>query len=193
MKLTSLAAGLALAALPITGAAILAQDAPQAPAAPQSPAAPETPQNGEEMPQPITDPQQFADSASSSNMFEIQSSQIALDVSDNPDVLAFAEQMVADHTAAGDQMTQAAEADGITPAAGLEELHQAQLDELVDLDGEAFDEAYIAAQVAAHRAAVALFQSFSTDGEDGALKSFAAETLPTLEQHLEHILHLSGE
>ena len=173
MKLFSFAAGFALVVVPLMATNAFAQ------------------QDQQEAPQPIVDPQQFADSVASSNAFEIDSSQLALDTSQNEEIVAFAEQMVTDHTEAGEQMMAAAEENGITPAPGLEELHQAQLDELVELDGEAFDEAYIAAQVAAHRAAVALFQSFVTDGQDSSLKRFATNTLPTLEQHLEHILQIS--
>ncbi|WMT92816.1 DUF4142 domain-containing protein [Pelagibacterium sp. H642] len=175
MKLSSLAAALALAAVPLMATTVLAQ------------------QGQQDSPPPIVDPQQFADSAASSNTFEIESSELAINTSQNEEVVAFAEQMVTDHTAAGEQMMAAAEEDGITPASEMEELHQTQIEELSALQGEEFDQAYIAAQVAAHRSAVALFESFSTDGQESALKSFAAETLPTLEQHLEHITQMAEE
>ncbi|SDH17020.1 DUF4142 domain-containing protein [Pelagibacterium luteolum] len=172
MKFTSLAVGIAFAALPLIPTSSFGQG---------------------ESPPPIVDPQVFADSAASSNTFEIQSSKMALDASQNSDVVAFAEQMLADHTDAGEQMLASAQADGITPATEIEELHQAQLDELAALEGEAFDDEYVAAQVAAHRAAVSLFQSFATDGQDSNLKTFAAETLPTLERHLDHIVQIAEQ
>ena len=144
-------------------------------------------------PMQITDPQQFADMAGSSNMFEIESSRVALEKASSEEVKSFAQHMIDDHGKAGEDMKAAAQDDGITPAPGLQPAHQAKLDELSALEGEAFDTAYIAAQVAAHDEAVALFEGFSTQGEDSALKAFAANTLPTLHQHREEIGAMAGQ
>jgi putative membrane protein len=169
----------------LIGASLLAVNAAAAQTATESPevAAAST----------ITDPQQFADMASSSNMFEIESSRLALEKSKNEQVTTFAQHMIDDHTKAGEDMTAAAQSDGLTVAPGLQPAHQSKLDELSGAEGDAFDQAYIAAQVAAHDEAVALFQSFSTGGEDSALKAFAANTLPTLQKHREEVGSLAGE
>jgi putative membrane protein len=142
--------------------------------------------------QPITDPAAFAAVAGSSNMFEIESSEIALDKATNDAVRQFAQQMVDDHTAAGEKMKAAAEADGVTPPAGLAEKEQAELEKLQAAEGADFDAAYVLAQVAAHDEAVALFQSFSENGQESALRGFAAETLPTLEEHRSMVDDLAG-
>jgi putative membrane protein len=123
-------------------------------------------------------------------MFEIMSSKAALDKATSEEAKAFAEHMVADHTKAGEEMKPAAEAEGVTVPETLGEKHQAQLDQLTPLDGDNFDQAYISAQLAAHEEAVALFKAYSTDGAPGALKEFAAKTLPTLEAHLEEVQKL---
>ena len=133
--------------------------------------------------QSVTDPAAFAAAAASSNMFEIESSELALDKASSDDAKAFAQQMIDDHTAAGEKMKAAAEGDGVVPPAAMAEKEQAQLEKLQSAEGEAFDEAYLAAQVAAHDEAVALFTSFSESGQESALRSFAAETLPALEEH----------
>lgn len=153
--------------------AAYAQTAPAAPAATASAA--------------ITDPQQFADMAASSNMLEIETSRLALEKSSSDEVKAFAQHMIDDHGKAAEDMNAAAQSDSISPAPGLQPAHQSKLDELSGLEGEAFDQAYIAAQVAAHDEAVALFEGFSTSGADSALKVFAANTLPTLQQHKQEI------
>ena len=80
-------------------------------------------------------------------------------------------------------MKAAAQQDGISPPDGLVEKHQAQLQELQSAEADAFEQAYVSAQVMAHDEAVALFEAFSQDGEESALRSFAAETLPTLQEH----------
>ena len=100
--------------------------------------------------------------------------------------------MIEDHTAAGEKMKAAAAKDGVTPPATMAEKEQAQLQELQSAEEEAFDQAYLTAQVAAHDEAVALFDAFSTEGEESALRAFAAETLPTLEKHKATVHELAG-
>ena len=46
-------------------------------------------------------------------------------------------------------------------------------------------------QTAAHADAVALFSGYATNGAEGALKDFAAQTLPTLKTHYEHVMMLN--
>ena len=65
--------------------------------------------------------------------------------------------MIEDHTAAGEKMEAAAEKDGIAPPATMAEKEQAQFEQLQSPEGDSFDQAYLAAQVAAHDEAVALF------------------------------------
>lgn len=141
----------------------------------------------------VTDPQQFADMAASSNMFEIESSRVALERASSEEVKAFAQHMIDDHGKAGEDMKAAAQSDGITPAETLQPAHQAKLDELSAAEGEAFDQAYVMAQVEAHDEAIALFDGFSTNGQESALKTFAAKTLPTLHQHREEIGAIAGQ
>ena len=140
----------------------------------------------------VTEPKAFAEIAASSNMFEIESSQLALERASEENVRAFAEHMIEDHTAAGEKMEAAAEKDGLTPPATMAEKEQAQFDQLQSAEGEAFNQAYLAAQVAAHDEAVALFETFSTESEESALREFAAETLPTLQEHQTAVHELDG-
>ncbi len=181
MKLRALLITTALLAAPVAMVQAQTETAPAANSAPAATA-----------PMQVTDPAQFAAMAASSNQFEIASSTLAVERSTNQDVVAFAEQMIADHTNAAQQMMPAAEEEGITPPTDMEDRHQQMVDELEGLEGEEFDAAYIAAQVQAHDEAVALFQSYSSEGPDGPLKEFATATLPVLEQHQEHVHGLSG-
>lgn len=109
------------------------------------------------------------------------------------EVKAFAEQMVTDHTKAAQDLTPAAEQEGLTPPAELDAKHQEMLDGVAAAEGEAFDAAYVKAQVSAHDEAVALFEGYSTGGPDGALKDFATATLPVLQQHQQHIKELAAK
>jgi putative membrane protein len=131
----------------------------------------------------VTDPAQFAMKAGTSNLFEIQSSKLALTKSQDTDVKAFAQKMIDDHTKAGQDMQAAATAQKITPPTAPDATQQAKLDELNNMGGADFDKDYAAAQLQAHADAVALFQGYSGNGPTGALKDFATKTLPTLQMH----------
>ena len=134
-------------------------------------------------------PQDFANKAASANELEIESSKLALKTSKNKDILAFAKQMVADHTKAGTAFKAAVgKATGVTaPAPGLAPPDQAKLDDLKTKTGDDFDQAYVHLQKDAHKDAVNLFDSYAEHGGDAALKTFAADTLPTLKSHKDMI------
>jgi len=140
-----------------------------------------------------TDPAAFATQAGTANQFEIDSSQIALKQSGTAAITSFAQKMIDDHTKAGQAMTQAAKTENVPVPTALDATQQQQLTQLQGLSGKQFDDAYVAAQVTAHDQAVALFSSYSKSGKDGALKDFAAQTLPTLQEHQQMIHQLAGK
>ena len=115
MKLSHLTIGAALVALPFAAVSAIGQDT-----------APE--------PVPL---QEFADKAASSNLFEIQSSELAVERSSDGEIVEFAQQMIVDHTAAGDEMMAAAQQDGITPTTTLAPDHQTILDRLEAAEDDA--------------------------------------------------------
>jgi putative membrane protein len=137
--------------------------------------------------QEVTKPAEFAKMAAASNMFEIQSSKLALTRSTDEATKTFAEHMIADHTKAGQEMMPAAKADKIKIPEKLDQKHQAKLDALKSADKSTFDKMYQAEQLKAHEAAVALFTEYAKNGEKGELKTFAVKTLPTLEEHLAEV------
>jgi putative membrane protein len=58
--------------------------------------------------------QDFVTEAASGGLFEVQSSQLALEQAQRDDVRTFAQQMVADHTAANDELATVAGELGLT-------------------------------------------------------------------------------
>lgn len=133
-------------------------------------------------------PQDFATKAFNANELEIQSSKLALKTSKNKDILAFAKEMIADHTKAGTAFkAAAAKATGVTVPAAIDDGTKGKLDDLTGKTGDDFDQAYVHLQKDAHKDAVNLFEDFSKDGADPALKTFAADTLPTLQKHKDMI------
>jgi putative membrane protein len=136
--------------------------------------------------------QEFVMMAASSDMFEIQSSTIALEKAQSEEVKEFAQQMIDDHTKASTELKAAVESsekDLEVPESMLEK-HQEQVEALNSASGSAFDAAYLEAQTAAHEEAVALMTSYAKGGEEAELKAHAAKAQPIVEMHLEHVQKL---
>lgn len=136
------------------------------------------------------DNQDFAKKAAVANMFEIKTSELALQRSKNPSVKDFAQTMITDHTKAGEEMKAALSKSTIKDTAlpkDLDEAHQKKFDELKNAEAKDFDERYADIQEDAHDEAVSLFKDYAEDGKDANLKEFAAKTLPTLESHKTHV------
>jgi len=88
-------------------------------------------------PVPIVDPASplaaptYMRMAASGDLFEIQSSQLALQMSSNPAVRGFAQMLISDHTRMSSQMISAAQSAGLMPPPpALEPHHQQMLDQL---------------------------------------------------------------
>ncbi|AYD04615.1 DUF4142 domain-containing protein [Neorhizobium sp. NCHU2750] len=126
----------------------------------------------------------FIMEASASDVFEIESSKLALQKG-NDATKAFAQQMVTDHektTAELKALLASGKVQG-NPVATLTEDFKEEIDELAKLDGDEFSEEYIDDQVDAHEDAVDLFKRYAEEGENADLKAWAAKTLPALEHH----------
>lgn len=127
----------------------------------------------------------FVQKASVANLFEIQTSELALQRSQNAEVRGLAQAMIADHTKAGADLQAALTAakSTLAPATALDEAHQKKYEELANAKPEEFDDKYVDIQTDAHNEAVSLFKDYSDGGTAGPIKDFAAATLPVLEGH----------
>jgi putative membrane protein len=134
----------------------------------------------------------FATKVAASNTFEIESSELANDRAERNDVKSFAKQMIADHQKAGQDFKSAVQAANMpAPREEPNAKQQGILKKLQAAKGKSFDQAYVKAQVDAHKEAVTLFKGYSTRGKTAPLKQFAQKTLPTLEHHLHMVQDLS--
>lgn len=127
----------------------------------------------------------FVTAAAMSDMFEIESSKLALTKATSPAVKKYAQQMIDDHTKTTAQLKKII-ADGklaIVPPTQLDNRRQGMIDNLKAATGAAFDEAYVDQQEAAHKEAVTLMNSYVDDGDNAALKQFAQATAPKIQMH----------
>lgn len=139
--------------------------------------------------------QDFVTKASIANEFEIESSKLALDKSQDGPIKSFAQAMVTDHTKTADAMTSALRASrsGAQAATKLDDKHQKLMDKLEAAGGGNFNKQYVSIQTDAHKEAVSLFSSYANNGKDKPLRDFAADTLPTLKDHLKHVQDLKNK
>lgn len=127
----------------------------------------------------------FLNQAALGGLAEVQMGQLAVQKATNPEVKQFAQQMVDQHTQVNQQLMQLAQSKSVTPPTTLDPAMQQNMTRLQRERGAAFDRDYVRQQVAAHQAQVALFQREAAEGSDPDVKAFAAQTLPTLQQHLD--------
>lgn len=144
---------------------------------------------GDASPMLVVDTAHFLTQVMSANRFEIESSQLAREKSDDHAVLALADMIILDHTAAGEKLEALLSEHPAKPSepTALTPKHEKMLSQLQNAEGADFQTLYIDMQSQAHIEAVGLFRAYAGSGDDAALVGFAKETLPTLETHAAHV------
>jgi putative membrane protein len=134
--------------------------------------------------------ERFTRQAAVGGMFEVQSSQVALQKTQDADIKKFAQRMIDDHGKANEQLKQIAGENHLKVPATLDKRHAAMLKKLDQASGKAFDKAYLRDQTKAHRQAIRLFQRYADSGTNQALQTFAKDTLPTLQEHADMLKNI---
>lgn len=131
----------------------------------------------------------FIQQAAASDMFEIQSSRLAMDRSQKQRLRDFAKEMAGDHARTTgelrDPMQRQASLRGVRMPGGLDQQRQRRLDQLKDASGAELDSLYAQQQVQAHLLAVDPFRNHAQAGDDAQFKQSASAALPVLQQHLQ--------
>ena len=135
----------------------------------------------------------FMRDAAQAGHAELQASQLALTRATDPAVKEFAQQVIDDHTQANAQLQQIAQAKGMTLPTEASSMHRSKLKSLESKEGSRFDHQYIEDfGIQAHRRTVEQFRKEAQNGQDTDVKSFAQQTLPALEKHLQHAMSMQG-
>ena len=147
----------------------------------------------------------------SDGMAEVELARLAKDHAASAEVKQFAQMMIDDHTKAGDQLKQIASQYSITPESKTDDKHQDLVNKLSKLNGADFDKQYMDAMVDDHQDAVSDLRSRVNENRslsdritgknpessaavtpekadnhfDAAVNEWAANTLPTIERHLD--------
>jgi putative membrane protein len=101
----------------------------------------------------------FVHDVTQANMAEIDLSRLAAQRGSSADVKKFAQMVVDDHTAAGEQLKGVAVQNSIQAPATMDESHQRQHDDLAAKQGADFDKSYIDAMIDDHQKLVDKLES----------------------------------
>jgi len=133
----------------------------------------------------------FIRKAAEGGKAEVELGKLAQEKAASPEVKQFGERMVNDHSKANDQLKEVAQKEGVTLPTKLDAKDAATKARLEKLSGEAFDRAYMKDMVADHTKDVREFKNEAKNGKDPDVKNFAAQTAPTLEDHLKEAKNIA--
>jgi putative membrane protein len=134
----------------------------------------------------------FVKEAADGGMAEVELGKLAADKGSSGAVKQFGQRMVDDHGKANEQLKQLALQKNVDLPQETSAKHKAIMLRLEKLSGSDFDKAYVAEMLKDHKEDVAAFQRESRSAKDPDIKSFAAQTLPTLQEHLKQVQGLSS-
>jgi putative membrane protein len=126
----------------------------------------------------------FVKEAAEGAATEVALGRVAQEKGSSDAVKQFGKRMVDDHSKAAEELKQAAAMARIAvPSETPKKAKKAQ-DKLSKLSGAEFDRAYAKMMVSDHKVDVKDFENEARNGAIPAVRSFAANTLPTLKEHL---------
>lgn len=128
---------------------------------------------------------EFVIKAAQAGLAEVTMGQKGAEAATSADVKAFANRMVQDHSKANNELSQLATIKGLALPTETDGDHKKAAEQLSALrSGKAFDQSYMDHMVKDHENAVADFEKASREAQDADLKTWAGNTLPTLQDHL---------
>ena len=127
---------------------------------------------------------EFIEKAAKGGMSEVELGQFAQQHASSDQVKQFAAKMVKDHSKANEELRSLAQAKGVTMPAAPKRGEDHEMGKLAKLQGDAFDREYMDHMVKDHVKDVKEFRKQADKAKDADVKNFAANTLPTLQEHL---------
>lgn len=133
--------------------------------------------------------QQFANTAAASDYYEVEAGKLAQTKATAQGLKDFGGMMVEQHNASTQKLQAAAAraTPAIVPVPTLNAQQETDLAALRAAEGEAFDAAYKAQQLAAHQVTLAAMTDYAANGEVPELKTFASEAQKVVQTHLDRL------
>jgi putative membrane protein len=126
----------------------------------------------------------YVQNAAASDMFEIQTSQLALEKATSPAVKTYAQMMIDEHTKSSTELKAAAGQANIPVPAALPADKQAKVDALRGLSGAEFDRQYLADQRSGHQETLTKVNAYLAAAPAGPLKDHASKVTGVVQKHL---------
>jgi putative membrane protein len=131
----------------------------------------------------------FVPAVAASDMFEIETGQLASQKATDPGIKSFGQMLVTDHRKSSTELKAAAAkaSPAVTPPTTLPADKRAKVDALKAASGAEFDRLFVEQQIEAHTMASNILGGYASGGESEPLKAFAAKTRPVVQAHLEKL------
>lgn len=127
------------------------------------------------------------------NLAELSAARLALSKAQHPQVKAYAQQMIADHTKAMEDLKSLAQSKDMTLPTEPDAQHQSAVARLEGQSADDFAEEYLEQSgVTDHRNTLRLLVDISEDADDPQLKMLAEKMIPIVESHLQRGELLAG-
>ena len=126
----------------------------------------------------------YVQNAAASDMFEIETSRLALAKATSPAIKTYAQMMIDEHGKSSTDLKAAMAGAAIVVPAGLPTEQSAKLETLRDLSGAAFDRQYLADQRAGHQETLAKINAYLATAAAGPLKDHASKVTGVVQKHL---------
>lgn len=126
----------------------------------------------------------FFEEAAQGGLMEVKLGQVAVRQAASEDVRKFGQRMIDDHTKANARLAEIGRDKKLVVPQELDKKHKDMVDKLTQNTGAKFDREYMSHMADDHQNDVKMFEKEAKDGKDADLKQFAANTLPTLQEHL---------
>ncbi|MBY5371532.1 DUF4142 domain-containing protein [Rhizobium sp. WSM1274] len=134
----------------------------------------------------------FAQLATAGGLAEVELGNLAGGKAKADAVKQFADMMVSDHSDANRKLKELADAAKIPLSDQLDPEHALLRERLQTLEADAFDAAYIKAQIVDHQKTAQLLAWEISMGEDGDLQRLASSLLPVVLDHLRRAQEIHG-
>ena len=138
----------------------------------------------------------FIQDAYKDGLAEVNLGELGQGKTANPEVKAFAAQMVTDHGKANSELKTLAASKNVEVASEPSVIAKGRIKMLDAKSGAHFDKNFLEAMVKDHKDAVKAFEKAANEAKDADVKAFAGKTLPTLKHHLsmaEDLQHKVGK
>jgi putative membrane protein len=181
------AASAATLALALSALASCRAAPPAPPPEAKAPVAVEAP------PDPALAPAAFLQATASADLLEIALGRLAMERATSEAIRDFGRRMVANHTAIQVILAKLAAREGVELPTTLDPAAEARVVAFSELQGVAFDKAYMMLMAERHKEALARFQWQYDHCEDAEVKPFAVQTTPIMGTHARMAEQINSE